>query len=227
MHIMKKSKTAFYGLFGALMGALFVLPAHAGKVSVEDLNSTWAFYGIGSRRTQGEMFYMREDSDSKGVMIVSPEAFDRDVTVRYEIMPMSAASVCVVILSASDAGDGRSLTLPPDYDGAMGHWIQNVNNYFFAFHNAAHDRTPFAVRFPAKVDVGQHGENVMRSGEFHTVEAGRHQDRLWLKINDELILEGQDAEPLAGGHLAFRLRGISGEPASCLIRNLTIDTVEK
>jgi hypothetical protein len=46
---------------------------------------------------------------------------------------------------------------------------------------------------------------------------------MWLRINDELIFEGKDADPLAGGHLAFRLRGISGEPASCLIRNLTVD----
>lgn len=224
---MKTKKTMVCSLFAFLFGSALALPAAAEQVPVEDLNSTWSFYGIGSRMLQGRLFYMREDSDSKGVMIVSPVTFDRDVTVRYEIMPMSAASVCVAILSASDAGDGAALTLPADYDGAMGHWIQNVKNYFFAFHNAAHDRTPFAVRFPEKTDIGQYGENVMRSGEFYTIEAGRCEGRLWLKINDELLFEGQDENPLGGGYVAFRLRGISGEPASCLIRNLTIDETGK
>lgn len=220
---MKKKKTIICRLFGFFYGTLFILSACADPVPVADMNSKWSFYGAGSRRLQGQMFYMKESNDSQGVMIVSPEAFRRDVTVRYEIMPMSAASVCVVILSASDEGDGKSLTLPANYDGSMGHWTQNVKNYFFAFHNAAHNRTPFAVRFPAKKDVGEYDQNVIRSGAFYTVEAGRSQGRLWLKINDALIFEGQDDEPLAGGYLAFRLRGISGEPASCLIRNLTID----
>lgn len=210
-------------LSAAVFSLFFLCDIFAGPVPVEELNSAWNFYGAGSRRLQGKMFYMREAADSKGIMIVSPKAFRRDVTVRYAIMPMSAASVCVVILSASDTGDGKTLTLPANYDGSMGHWTQNVKNYFFAFHNAAHNRTPFAVRFPAKKDIGEYSQNVMRSGEFYTVEAGRNQDRLWLKINDKLIFEGQDDEPLAGGHLAFRLRGITGEPASCLIRNLTID----
>lgn len=224
---MRKKKTIACSLFGIFFGTLFILSATAEQVPVEDLNSKWSFYGIGSRQLQGRLFYMREAPDSKGVMIVSPEAVSSNVTVRYEIMPMSAASVCVAILSASDAGDGNSLTIPADYNGAMGHWIQNIKNYFFAFHNAAHDRTPFAVRFPEKTDIGQHGENVMRSGEFYTVEAGRCEGRLWLKINDQLLFEGQDAAPLAGGHVAFRLRGISGEAASCLIRNLTIDETGK
>jgi hypothetical protein len=221
--LMKKNKTIACSLFGIFFGILFTLSAAAEQVSVEDLNSKWSFHGIGSRRTQGAMFYMREDIDSKGVMIVSPETFSRDMTVRYEIMPMSAASVCVVMLSASDTGDGKTLTIPADYDGAMGHWTQNVNNYFFAFHNAAHNRTPFAIRFPAKKEIGQNSENVMRSGEFFTVEAGCRQGRQWLKINGRLMFEGEDDAPLGGGHLAFRLRGIAGEPASCLIRNLTIE----
>lgn len=214
-------------LSAAVFSLFFLCDIFAGPVPVEELNSAWNFYGAGSRRLQGKMFYMREAAHSKGVMIVSPEAFSRDLTVSYEIMPMSAASVCVVILSASDTGDGKTLTVPADYDGSMSHWIQNVHNYFFAFHNAAHNRTPFGVRYPEKTEIGQNSKNVMRSGEFYAVEAGRCQGRLWLKINGKLVFQGQDDAPLAGGRIAFRLRGIDGEPASCLIRNITIDQPRK
>ena len=86
--------------------------------------------------------------------------------VRYERMPLNPGSVAVLLFSASDVGEGESLTLPPDYDGGMGAWTTGTQNYFFAFHNATHDRTPFGVRFPTGLALGSHPVKVMRSGEF-------------------------------------------------------------
>jgi hypothetical protein len=66
----------------------------------------------------------------------------------------------------------------------------------------------------------------MITGMFSTIEAGRHEDKVWLKVNGESIFEGRDTNPLDSGHLAFRIRGLSEEPASCLIRNVTIESSE-
>lgn len=219
---MRTKNPVTYGLI-IVFSALSCLSAFADQIPVEDLESKWSFYGTGSGKVERGMFYMKEARDSKGVMIVSPGAYDKNLTVRYEIMPMSAASVCVVILSASDSGEGKSLTLPAGYDGAMGHWIQHVRNYFFAFHNAAHNKTPFAIRFPEKKTIGQCEENLLKVGEFYNIEAGRHEERLWFKVNGELLFEGRDTNPLGAGHIAFRIRGLSEEPASCLIRNVSIE----
>ncbi len=201
--------------------------ASAQPVSAEDLNTTWSFYGKGLSKVERGMLYMREDPGSLGVMMVSPQAYPANVTVRYEIMPMTAASVCVFVLSASDKGEGAQVTLPVGYDGSMGHWIQNTENYFFAFHNASHNRPPFIRRFPERTAIGEYSQNIMSSGKFHTIEVGRKNDRVWLEINGQRIIEGTDANPLGPGHLAFRIRGLSEEPASCLIKNVVIDIQEE
>ena len=192
-------------------------------VPVREIAETWSFHGAGLVRVQNRMLYMAEAEDSQGVMVVSPAVFGGDLIVRYEIMPLNPGSVSVVMLSASDAGKGETVTLPSDYDGGMGVWTRDIHNYFFAFHNAAHDRTPFAVRFPEGGSLGEHPVNVMRSGEFSAIEVGRRGGTLWLTINGKRLFEGRDPDPLPGGHIALRLRGIQGMPAAALIRKLTIE----
>ena len=202
---------------------LELISAPAEPVPVEELDSQWKFYGKGIKKVERGMFYMKESPESLGVMLVSPEAYGANVTVKYEIMPMTAASVCVLVMSASDPGHASTLTLPEDYDGSMGHWINSVENYFFAFHNASHNRFPFAIRFPEKKLFDEHHENVMTNGKFEEVEAGRKNGNIWLKIDGKTIVEGIDEDPLGAGYLAFRIRGLSEEPAACLIRDVVIE----
>lgn len=211
-------------LIAPLLATLLASTLHAKSVSPEELKSDWNFYGMGSAAAQNRMFYMEEAEGSKGVMIVSPEAYEGDITIRYELMPMNAASVCVAVLFATDAGESTTLTMPDNFDGSMGHWVNNVDNYFFAFHNMAHDRKPFAIRFPTKDAIGEAENNVMRAGEFHTIEIVRKGESLSLSINGKRHFVGKDPNRLESGHLAFRIRGIPQIPAACLIRNLTIET---
>lgn len=199
-----------------------MVTAYAESVSVEELNSEWAFYGNGIRKVERGMLYMKESPGSLGVMLVSPDAYGENVTVKYEVMPMTAASVCVLVMSASDPGDATTLSLPDDYDGSMGHWINSVENYFFAFHNASHNRFPFAIRFPERTLIDEYHESVMTTGKFHELEVGRRDGRIWLKIDGKIIVEGIDEDPLGSGFLAFRIRGLSEEPAACLIRKVRI-----
>jgi hypothetical protein len=198
------------------------LPAE--EISTQTIAGTWKAHGNGVVRYQNRMLFMQEAEETSGVMVVSPEAFPADVTLRYEIMPLNAASVCVAMLSASDNGDGKSLTLPEDYDGSMGIWVREIDNYFFAFHNMAHDRTPFLVRFPETGQLAEHETNVMRNGGFHTIEVGRKGGKIWMSVNGQMLFEAEEDAPLGPGHIAFRIRGINGQTAACLIRNVSIIT---
>lgn len=223
---MKPSLLCLITLSAALAGSVpSFARAEAKAISPETLANEWNFHGTGSFAAQNRMFYMEEGPGSQGVMIVSPERFEGDVIVRYEIMPMNAAAVCVAVLHASDTGESTALTLPENYGGGMGHWIQNVDNYFFAFHNAAHDRTPFSVRFPGGTPLGSAPANVVRSGEFSTIEISLVGNTITFSVNGEVTFTGTEPNPLPGGHLAFRLRGIPQVPAASLIRNLSVETV--
>jgi hypothetical protein len=44
-----------------------------------------------------------------------------------------------------------------------------------------------------------------------------------MSVDGKLLFEGVDENPLGGGHVALRIRGISEETASCLIRNVRIE----
>lgn len=206
-----------------LLGALLASATQASPVAPETLAKDWTFHGLGSSAAQNRMFYMEEAMGSKGVMVVSPETYEGDLTVRYEIMPMNAASVCVAILFASDPGASSALSLPENFDGSMGPWTSQIENYFFAFHNQAHDRTPFSVRFPGGQPIGQFDSNVLQAGKFSSVEISRKGNTLSLRVDGQLLFEGEDPQPLGAGRLAFRLRGIPQIPAACLIRKLHIE----
>jgi len=194
----------------------------AEEISTETIADAWTSYGQGVVRYQNRMLFLQEAEDSKGVGVVSPEAYGENVVVRYELMPMNPASVCVAVLSASDDGESGKLTIPEGYDGNGGFWFREAHNYFFAFHNMAHDREPFVVRAGGGGQIAEADANVMQAGVFHTVEVGREGGKLWLSVDGKRLLEGEDADPLGGGHVGFRIRGINGQAAACLIRNVSI-----
>lgn len=213
-------KTTFSLTIAAVLLTGFA--ANAEDVSTETIAKTWTGYGQGVVRYQNRMLFLKEAEDSKGVGVVSPEAYGENVVVRYELMPMNPASVCVAVLSASDDGESGKLTIPEGYDGSIGLWLGESHNYFFAFHNMAHDRAPFLVRSAGGGQIAEAEDNVMRTGVFHTVEVGREGGKLWLSVDGERLFEGEDADPLGSGHVGFRIRGINGQAAACLIRNVSI-----
>lgn len=207
-----------------VLGPLLAQSVGAERVSAEDLVSNWNFYGKGLRKVERNMFYLKEEYGSSGVMIVSPEAYGENFSLSYEIMPMTSASVLVLLMSASDNGKGRSLTLPEDYDGNAGPWVREINNYFFAYNNASHNVTPFINKFPGTGRLVEYPENILEVGKFAEVEVHRNGSELKISVNGKLILATEDPEPLGAGHLAFRIRGLSEEPAACLIRNISIES---
>jgi hypothetical protein len=81
---------------------------------------TWIVLGKGKVERSGPSVAMQESNDSKGIMLVSPEAYSSDVVVRYKVMALTSATVLVALLSVSDVGETGDLSIPEDYDGSLG-----------------------------------------------------------------------------------------------------------
>jgi len=62
----------------------------------------------------------------------------------------------------------------------------------------------------------------MHSGWRHLVECGKKGTRLWLKIDNEIVIDVIDENPLDAGKISLRVRGTAGESGKCMIRNLEI-----
>lgn len=201
------------------------LSAQQTEVPANDLIK-WDFYGTGIAKIDHKQIYMSEAKNSVGVILVSPESYSADVIMRYELMPLTAATVCVAMLNVHDEDD-FSYSVPKQYNGYVQHWTQDMNGYFFAFHNASHNWTPFLQKaeevkdMAEKLDIAK--ENVMQVGKYYSIEVGKKDSKIWLKIDGEIVLEANDVNPFNGGHLALRIRGTAWDKASCLIRKLTIE----
>ena len=85
-------------------------------------------------------------------------------------------------------------------------------------HNAPHMRHPFVARMSANADpetLEESETNVMGPGKWHTIEVGRWDDLLWLKVDGRTLLQTRDPhQPHGGGtrHCAYAEPG-SNEPA--------------
>ncbi|HKK61086.1 MAG TPA: hypothetical protein VJ951_00920 [Bacteroidales bacterium] len=194
----------------------------AKKVSPDELMN-WTLLGDGTAQKGGPRVAFQESDDSKGIMFVSPEAYSSDVIVRYKVMALTPATVLVALLSVSDLGETEDLTVPSYFDGSLGLFLQEKENYFFAFKNGPHNLTPFVRKSPYKGEsLGSAKENLMIAGVYYDVEVGNYQGKLWLTVDGEKLFEVEDDAPLGGGHIALRIRGTAGLKAACMIKDLEI-----
>lgn len=194
------------------------------KYSPKELQK-WQAVGMGNAVVTHGQLLMEETADSKGFMLVSPDSY-KDVVLRYEVMTLNPATVLVALLNASDIGSSTELSLPEGSD-RFGFWTKEVEDYMFAFRVQAHNSTPFLRKHPQRdgvdTQIGLADKDVMHSGWRHTVECGRKGERLWLKIDNEIIIDTQDKDALGAGKIAVRVRGTASELGKCMIRNLEIE----
>ena len=192
------------------------------KITTAEL-SQWTLLGQGEVGTWGDQVFIKEAEESKGIMLVSPHTFTPDIIVRYKVLALTPATVIVTMLSMSDKGDTDKLTIPENYDGSIGIWSAEKENYFFAFKNAPHNVTPFVRKNPDPgITLASARENLMTAGIYYAIEVGKQQGKLWLSIDGKRAFEVKDPDPLSGGHLAIRLRGTAGFQAGCLIKEMEI-----
>ncbi len=115
-----------------------------------------------------------------------------------------------------------NLSIPEGFDGSLGLFTGERENYFFAFKNAPHNVTPFVRKSPAGKKLGSANKNTMIAGVYYRIEIGKYQEKLWLSVDGEKVFEAEDNNPLKGGHLSLRIRGTAGFKAGCLIKDLEI-----
>jgi len=207
-----------------LLFPTIVAVAQTNKLAPADLES-WQSVGKGNGFATHGQFFMEEVEGSVGFMLLSPDKY-KDVVLRYEVMTLNPATALVAILNASDIGASGELSINENSDN-FGFWANEVENYMFGFRVMAHNSTPFLRKHPAKdgnnSQIGLAEKDVMHSGWRYTVECGKKGKRIWLKIDDEILIDVEDAQPLEAGKIAIRVRGTGSEFGKCMIRNLEIE----
>lgn len=194
------------------------------KISAEELVK-WKFLGKGKVfNIFNEQTCLSEAEDSQGVMLMSPESYD-DVILRYKVLALTPATVLVTILSASDASDKNTLTIPSDYAGGMKLLNDDSRNYLLAYKNAPHGANPFILKNPGSSKSAYADQpDLMVAGVYYDVEIAKSGKTISMRINGKEMVSLQDDAPLGKGHVLFRIRGTAGLTASCLIRDLRILT---
>ncbi len=198
------------------------------QVSVHDL-ARWHLLGIGEAEVIAEEQALRltEDPDSKGVVLLSPEKYGREIVIKFMAKPLQHEGVIVVFLSAS-AIKGEEIEVPDGYDGSFAFWIApdaSVQNYAFAFHTGYHQPNAFLKRNPGFTELAS-AKDIATEEVWHQIEIGRSGPRLWLKIAGKPVLEANDSagQGLPPGHIGLRLRGPGDGSFSCLFKNFVIET---
>jgi hypothetical protein len=199
------------------------------NVGLKDLEK-WTFYGEGFVAVDSaqEQIVLSELPGSKGVMLVSSGSYPGNIVLSYKVRPLTPESVLVVLLSASDKGEKSSITFPKDYNGNMQYLITDIDNYFIAFHNTAHKKTPFIRRYPQELPgmkaLVSAQSNIMTT-KWHDVEVGKKDGKIWLKIDNKIVVEATDKNMIGNGHIIFRMRGTKDRIAISLIKDIKIETI--
>jgi len=202
-------------------------PVFEERIGIEKL-AKWYLLGMGEisiDRTENAV-RLSEHEGSKGVMLISPDMYaTKNLVVYFKVKPENFETVNVVMHSVSDKDTGGPLKLPSGYDGTFDLWTQqNIQNYLFSFHNAAHESKPTMEKNPGRSLLAVTDTHHVKEGQWHDVEVGREGKKLWMKVDEKTILEGNDtdSEDLPGGSICFRIRGIPDIAASALIKDVII-----
>jgi len=199
--------------------------AKIGQINPHDL-VRWRLLGRGEVGVDESENAVRftEGAGSKGVTLVSPGTYGKNVIVSFKVKPLTYEGVNVIFLSASDKDSGGEIRIPEGHDDNFGFWSEgNVQCYMFAFHNGYHDSKPFIKKNPGMTDIAVADDLVM--GErWHTVETGRRGSKLWIKIDGNAVAEGvdTDGESFPGGKVCFRLRGPGDGTFTSLYKDVVI-----
>lgn len=210
------------------LGCAGRLTSRSSQISVHDL-AQWRLLGIGEAEVIPEKQALRltEGPDSKGVVLLSPEKYGREIVIKFMAKPLQHEGIIVVFLSAS-AIKGEEIEVPDGYDGSFAFWIApdaSVQSYAYAFHTGYHQPNAFLKRNPGSIELTS-AKDIATEEVWYQVEIGRDGSRLWLNIDGKAVIEASDAgQGLPPGHIGLRLRGPGDGSFSCLFKNFVIETL--
>lgn len=192
------------------------------KISSQEL-SQWKTIGKGKTSIKDHEFIFEEIDSSGGFFLVSPKSYQGDMVLQYKIKGLSKASVLIVLFSASDTAETIELTLPKKNANTedIWEWRREMNHYNVTFNNKSHGYTPFFYKNISSLERDFHlrkQENIMNHNQWVSVEIGKKENRVWFSLNDIVIFERTDHNPLLGGHLIFRISGTTTQEESILAK---------
>ena len=213
----------------AIMGILAPTLLYSQPISERTL-AKWKLLGIGEVAidNSSDSVQLTESNNSKGAMLLSNNMFPKNSVLKFEVKPLSANGVLVVLISASGAQTDGEISVPDNYDGNWEFWKSQestVQSYAFAFHTRFHQPYAFVKRNPGFREI-QKNFDLATSENWNAVEISRNQGTLTLKINGRTVLEEEDTGPeLPKGFIAFRIRGPGDGSFSALYRNVTVEAL--
>ncbi len=181
----------------------------------------WEKWGGGTCIAFQDGVLMHESDNSKGLMLVSPHNFANAFVLRFSMVALTASTVMITVLQAADTALAGTLTIPSTYDGSMDIWNTGKASYFVVFRNAPHGSLPYINKQPSKMLVTAQVEDNMLPGKRYLVEVGVNHEHTWLNVDGQLLVQSRDTTPYPGGRFAFRIRGLPGLPAACLLREIS------
>lgn len=222
-------------LITSLVVLLCCIAAINAQITVKDSISakalqTWTTLDKGKTSINKDELIIEEIQGSNGYFLISPKSYEGDLILNYKVKAMSESAVLIVLLSVSDKGPSNELTLPSPNTTGRGFWDwrTHLEHYNLTFNNKSHGITPFFFKNETPYKKGFHQKaksNSMEIEKWYEVEIGKKQNRLWFKLNNEIVFEQEDCNPLTNGHLIFRISGTTGEQtifAKAAIKDLVI-----
>ena len=179
--------------------------------------ASWQTYGIGKTTIQNDELIVEETDGSDGFFLISPKPYVGDITMTYQVKALSESAVQIVLFSASDKGESQTLTLPSSNDltpREVWTWRTTLEHYNLTFNNKSHGIKPFFIKNISPYEKGfrlDQSENVMIPGQWYDVKIIKKGTQVKFTLNDKVIFETKDYEPLAGGHIMLRISGTTGE----------------
>ncbi len=190
----------------------------------------WSTLDKGKKTINNNELILEETEGADGYFLISPKSYTGDIILNYKVKALSESSVLIVLLSASDQGETNQLTLPAKESKGSDFWTwrTHLEHYNLTFNNISHKYTPFFYKniTPNKRGFYQNlTDNIMTTQQWYDVEIGKQNTKLWFKLNNKIIFEQEDCNPLSGGHIIFRISGTTGKEvifAKATIKDLVI-----
>jgi len=191
---------------------------------------TWATVDKGIRAIDGNSIVIEETEGANGYFLINPKVYEGDMIVRYQVKALSASSVLITLFAVSDPSTDSVISLPPEQSSGseIWNWRRNLKHFNLTFNNVSHQHNPFIFKNLSSRSKGFHqslAKNISEVGKWYNVEIGKQENRVWFKLDDEIIFDISDCDPLDSGQLLFRISGSNGDTviyAKAAFRNLII-----
>ncbi|MBQ4821167.1 family 16 glycoside hydrolase [Aquimarina sp. MMG016] len=199
------------------------------EITAQEL-SKWKTLDKGKSTVKNDELIIEETKGSNGYFLISPKTYKGDFIINYKVKAMSESSVLITLFSASQKNDTDELILPENDASPeeFWQWRSNMKHYNLTFNNKSHGYKPFFFKNMSPHSRGFYQtlpDNITEVGKWYDVEIGKKGTHLWFKLNNNIVFNVEDCNPLNDGHLIFRISGTTGDKtilAKAAIKNIVI-----